>query len=520
MLIEMIATATFAATLGVAVLMWFSRQDKRPQFSVFQDSDSVAAFLFDGETLVDSTSNARALLSTIQITGSPWAKLSGYLAPHLDDFSDLPDRLRLEGVVTHYSEPEAGRPLLVEADMRGGLVRIRLSDPSAAVGASGPNALTLRAMTDELALLRQTAAKSPILIWRENSTGDVIWSNSTYLMLVADHLVPGKALSWPLPRLFDRISSTLALRNQRQSVAFPGGSILWFEVTSEPEGTGRLLFALPCDAAVTAEASLRDFMQTLTKTFAQLPIGLAIFDDQRHLHLFNPALLDLTGLPVDFLTLRPSLTAFLDAMRDRNMIPEPKDYHDWRHQIVNMERAAASGLYEETWNLPDGQIFRVIGRPHPNGALALMIEDISSEMLRTRRYRADLDLGQSVIDTLNVAVAVFAQSGQLVMSNRAYTELWGNDPGATLAENTMQSMAQHWRALSTPSALWAEIESFSAMVGNRLEWQADTRLLDGREVQCRVAPLAGGATLTEFRPLTANKTDKPRLAKGAQRQSA
>lgn len=84
----------------------------------------------------------------------------------------------------------------------------------------------------------------------------------------------------------------------------------------------------------------------------------------------------------------------------------------------------------------------------------------------------------------------------------------------------MQSMAQHWRALSTPSALWAEIESFSAMVGNRLEWQADTRLLDGREVQCRVAPLAGGATLTEFRPLTANKTDKPRLAKGAQRQSA
>lgn len=520
MLIEMIVTAILAAALGVTVLIWFSGRDKGPRFSIFQESDPVATFLFDGETLVDSTPNARALLNTALIAGSPWAKLCAYLAPHAEDFSGLPERLKLEGAITHFSEPEDGKALLIEADIRGGLTRIRLSDPSAASRSPGPNTLTLRAMTDELALLRQAIAKSPALIWRENRQGDVIWCNSAYLMMAGDHLAAGKSLTWPLPRLFDRVSPSLELHNQRQSVVFPTGSVLWFEVTSEPEGAGQILFALPCDAAIRAEASLRDFMQTLTKTFAQLPIGLAIFDDQRQLHLFNPALLDLTGLPVDFLALRPTLTAFLDAMRDRNMIPEPKDYHDWRHRIVNMERAAASGLYEETWNLPDGQIFRVVGRPHPNGALALMIEDISSEMLRTRRYRADLDLGQSVIDTLTVAVAVFAPTGHLVMSNKAYAELWGDDPGATLAENTVQNMAQHWRSLSTPSPLWTEIESFSAMVGNRQEWRAETRLLDGRELQCRVAPLSGGATLTEFRPLTANKSDKPRLAKGVQRQSA
>jgi len=51
----------------------------------------------------------------------------------------------------------------------------------------------------------------------------------------------------------------------------------------------------------------RNFVQTLTKTFAQLSIGLAIFNRERQLVLFNPALIDLTALPADFLTGRPHL---------------------------------------------------------------------------------------------------------------------------------------------------------------------------------------------------------------------
>ena len=124
----------------------------------------------------------------------------------------------------------------------------------------------------------------------------------------------------------------------------------WFDLICQQEGDLQLIFAIPADVAVHAETALRDFLQTLTKTFAQLPIGLAIFDRQRQLQLFNPALLDLTGLPADFLSLRPSFLAVLDALRDRNMLPEPKDYRGWRRQIVDMENAAASGLYEETWN--------------------------------------------------------------------------------------------------------------------------------------------------------------------------
>ena len=258
-------------------------------------------------------------------------------------------------------------------------------------------------------------------------------------------------------------------------------------------------------------------MQTLTKTFAHLPIGLAIFDQSRQLQLFNPALLDLTGLPVDFLSMRPSLLSVLDAMRDRAMIPEPKDYRNWRRQMIDMERAAASGLYEETWSLPGGQTYRVIGRPHPNGAIALMIEDISTEMLRTRRYRADLELGQSVIDQIDEAIAVFSESGSLVMSNAAYAGIWGHDPAAALGDSTLRTLCNHWRTLSAPTAIWTEIEDFGANPGNRLAWSAEVRLLDGRLLDCRFAPLAGGATLASFRSTRLGEAKTPMISPALKR---
>ena len=219
-------------------------------------------------------------------------------------------------------------------------------------------------------------------------------------------------------------------------------------------------------------------------------------------------MVDLTGLPIDFLSLRPSFVSFLDALRDRSMIPEPKDYRSWRRQLVEMEKAAASGLYEETWNLPDGQTFKVVGRPHPNGALALMVEDITNEVSRSRRYRSDMELGQAVIDEMEEAVAVFSPSGQLVMSNMAYAVMWAHDPEEDFRNDSIRTIVPHWRARSAPAGLWSEAEEFISTVGNRVSWTAETRLLDGRLLHCRFAPLSGGATLAAFR--THDPSDKAR----------
>ena len=469
-------------------------------------------FLFDGETLVDATPSARQILTTSRGRGGNWLRLIGYLSVYFPDIEAQLRRLEDEGQILVEGRSAQGKTLLLSAGLGGGLIRISLTDPAQDGRPMLTDALAHRALTQEVEHLREALAQAPMPIWRETEAGDVVWANSAYMLKAIATLPAGKELGWPLPRLFEKLASQSTVRGQRAAVKVPGEEPAWFDLIGTLSGQERLIFALPADAAVNAETALRDFMQTLTKTFAQLPTGLAIFDRQRQLQLFNPALMDLTGLPADFLSMRPSLLSVLDALRDRNMIPEPKDYRSWRRQLVEMEKAAASGLYEETWNLPDGQTFRVVGRPHPNGALALMIEDITHEVSRSRRYRSDLELGQAVIDEMEEAVAVFSPSGQLVMSNLAYALLWAHDPESNLKATTIRTVAAHWRALSAPSALWSEAEEFISTVGNRVAWRAEARLLDGRLLSCRFAPLAGGATLVAFRTVDPAGMTRPVLA--------
>jgi len=121
-------------------------------------------------------------------------------------------------------------------------------------------------------------------------------------------------------------------------------------------------------------------------------------------------------------------------------------------------------------------------------------------MSQTRRYRADLELGQAVIDAFDAAIAVFSASGMLVMSNAAYPALWGHDPAASLgAEGGVAKMCEYWRSVTAPSAIWDRVEDFTTELGERNAWQDTARLSDGKRITCQFSSLAGGATMATFR---------------------
>lgn len=488
-----------AATFGAFLLAALHRNSARQREAIFSDTYGGTTFLFDGEILIDSTPAARALLALIGLNGTPWMRLQAYLTPRFPDFETQLMRLQHEGRLMLATGDEMNPALVLKAESRGGLTRITLLDPEEQTAAPGHDIVTEKAVQDELAQLRDIMVRIPSIIWREGPGGEVIWANSAYLDHAIDRLKPGQDLSWPLPRLFDKIASMQGISGQRLRLTQADQPDIWFDILCQDSEAGRLFIGQPVNALVQAETALRDFTQTLTKTFAHLPIGLAIFDRQRQLALFNPAMLDLSGLPPDFLSMRPTLFALLDAMRDRNMIPEPKDYHAWRKQMAEIERAASSGHFEETWALPSGQTYRIIGRPHPNGALALMFEDISTEVSQMRRYRADLELSQSVVDSVDQALAVFSPAGLLVMTNAAYNQLWSHEPAASLGAGSFTVLCDHWRSRTGPSALWAESERFAAETEARTAVTGAVRLLDGRLLECCFSTLAGGSTLARFK---------------------
>jgi PAS domain-containing protein len=273
----------------------------------------------------------------------------------------------------------------------------------------------------------------------------------------------------------------------------------WFEVISRKRGAGSLNFATDIGEMVSAENQNRQFLQTMTKTFAQLSIGLAIFDRKRRLVIFNPALLDLTGLPLSFLSGQPPIRTFLDRLRDGNMIPEPSNYRTWREEVAALEVAAERGSYRESWSLPSGQTYRVTGRPHPDGAIALTFEDITAEISLTRSFRSELEIAQGVLDTLDEAIAVFSPAGTLWISNAAYGACWGH------AADEMQQIGFReaislWQDGSAPGSIWKDARKFAARLNDRVLLEGVIRRHDGRALSCRFMPLPGGASMVGFRP--------------------
>lgn len=440
---QLVLTAVLCGTVSVLLAVGLIRlwdRHKRGQGRVARSATPMdgqvqpVVFLFRQNLLIDATAPARALLDRVAVPDDDWLRLMQWVGPR---FADAPDRLshlprlgRVE-LLGRQGQSSAALRLLAE-DLGDGLWRVTVTDPDAQHCGTVIDSMSLQAMEEELELLRGALDQTPMLVWRLDHDDRVTWANAAYLRRAE---VRGEgAIAWPLPKLLDTPRPVPgAGHGNRRAALEDKGIVSWYDCHSHRIGDQLMMFALPADAAVRAERSLREFVQTLTKTFADLPIGLAIFDQSRKLQLFNPALIDLTRLPTGFLTARPTLFDFLDQLREQRMVPEPKDYRSWRQHMANLESAAATGHHTETWSLPDGQTFRVTGRPHPDGAVAFLFENITSEMSLTRQFRADLLLGAHVLDALDDGIAVFAPDGKLVLDNQIYHDLW-DQPSATLSE--------------------------------------------------------------------------------------
>lgn len=449
------------------------------------------ALLFDSDDLIDASPDLHGQLDVPPDELSWWSLRNALI----DIYPDLPVALdtlpdRCPTLVSAREGIDAGSVLLERLDRK---CRVRL--PADALTASRRQP----AIGDDLDTVRAAVDAAPYPAWRTDADGAVIWYNAAYAGLAGKLLGEGADLSRPL---FDtQAAAAHPGQRTRAAVTSVGGARnrkLWFDVTVVRQDMGDLHFANDINAVVDAEIAQRNFVQTLAKTFAQLSTGLAIFDRNRQLALFNPALIDLTSLPVDFLSSRPTLFTFLDRLRDQRMLPEPRDYQSWRQQMAELDAAASDGSYQETWSLPSGSVYAVSGRPHPDGAVALLFEDITAEVTLTRRFRAELGLSQAVLDRMQDAVAVFSSDGVLAFSNVAFNTLWGIDPDKSFAQVTILDAARTWQDQSAPTPVWGDVRDFVAQRETRAEWEADIRLRDGTSLSCTVYPIPNGATMVRF----------------------
>lgn len=501
-LLVVVIVSTVSATAIVILLSWVTHMDWGRRAS---PRAARSVFLFDGECLVDASLPARRLLDRLEGSGTERALLCDLLEHRFPGLVARLETVQGDGSFRLRANGGFGQ---IEVEHWNGLLRLTLD--SEGTGDAPVDPIAFAALQDELETLRCIGEDAPQLIWKLDEGGRLSWANRAYMRLAERMSGPAEAATdWPPDELFetsDYAPLGTGAECCRVSLLLPGEERhCWYEITRLRRGTERVHFALDVTGIVEAEQTRRKFIQTLTKTFAQLAIGLAIFDRDRKLVMFNPAFHDLTGLPTAFLSSRPQVQTVLDRLRDRSMLPEPKDYASWREQVAALEAQATRGTYCETWSLPGGQTYRVTGRPHPDGAVAFLFEDISAEISLTRHFRAKIETARAVLDTLPEAIAVFSASGTRLLHNGAYEDLWGApDPG--LSETGLLDEIVRWQNMIAPTPVLGELRDFVTAFGERAEWSDRLRLSDGRGLCCRFTPLPGGTTMTSFSPETPDRS--------------
>ncbi|RRH77988.1 nitrogen regulation protein NR(II) [Falsigemmobacter faecalis] len=477
--------------LGCAGLYALPRRPRTPPHNA---EGGGMTLLFDGDRILDATAAGRAFLAALP-PGGPgdwhrffaWAKSS-----YGDEASPLQD-LKSAGVVQ--IGPAADSGLVLRGEWRSGLQHLTLVSPEAAQ-CQHADAAAARLRDSELARLRAIIEALPLPLWSEDPREGIVTSvNSAYDSLLPEHIRerPAARRGWPPPPVIPPGSKDGALL----TVGSGTGARRWrLRRLAVPGPPVRL--ALPAEESPEGEDAMNAFVRTLALTFAGLPIGLAVFAPSGELRLFNPALADLTTLPVEFLAARPRLSVLLDELRHRNMLPEPRDYPAWRARIASIGSEEALG-YEEIWPLPDGQTFQVAGHSPAPGAITLLIHDISHEVSRSRRLRTDLALGQSVLDAMEEAVIVFSASGDVLLSNSAYDRLWHQNISESLTLHRIGTICAAWRAQSTPDPLWPEVERWLQRPERRDPLDGMIRRKDGRALRLHLKHLPGDAVLVTFR---------------------
>lgn len=335
-----------------------------------------------------------------------------------------------------------------------------------------------------------------------DSSGDLVWIEfqgaSIWQNKACQEAMTRLQQTAPTLAVFGlRVEPASAANGQRGHLALEGED-RFFDMTIDTRGDLTVIHARDASAILGAERELQRFMQTLTDTFAHIPIGLAIFDHSRNLALFNPALADLFELEPEWLARRPGLRTFLDHLRNDGKLPEPKDFKDWRRQIEVLERSAESGSYQEDWHLPNGRVFRVSGRPHPKNAVAFLFEDISRTVAIERAYRTELEHMFNTFDNLTSAIMIFDANGQVAFSNQAFADIWGEDAATNLKSQSTTDMTRLWQQKCEPTPVWGDFRDFAADFGDRSQWQTVVKMLDGPFLSVSFAPIPGGRILCEF----------------------
>lgn len=508
----------FALGWGASLALHRPRARGDPDDDILNDS---AVLLVADGIVQRESSRASALLGVTtgqEITDVLRHFLGGEAPPAIAAVARLEERG--DSFVLLLRTP-AGAAVELRGAPSGALIRLAIRDADhadslirAAEARMHAAEAALHKGTFEQDALRALISKGPIIAWHRNSSGRVHWS--------AGQIVTGAGTATP-----EQVVNMIAARTRlHQQPATPGevekarieivsggdaATISVHVVEIVRDDGSRIGFGTDASSATMAERRLARFVQTMTETFAHLTVGLAIFDRNQTLALFNPALVQMWNLEPSWLARRPSLHDILDELRALRRLPEHADFHAWRAKLLELFENPETADYEELWHLADGSDIRVLARPHPHGALAFTFDDVTEWMRLEQRYRHSIDLRRATLDGLTEGVVVFGADGLVQFSNATFDELWRMEHGRADATMHARQLIDHCEQIAQVPEVWEKLHGFITGEESRRSWSARIGTICGRVLNARFAPLPDGSTLGVFHDISESEQIADRL---------
>jgi len=464
---------------GMFWLVQIWRQRSSP--ATLPDTPAEIRFLIEDGQVIDESEAAKRLLG--DENPIDWPVLVDLLAPRFPDFPPSYENAlnRLPFTIHPMNGDDSAQLSLSPIADR---LSLRIEQPTCASLTAEHHVARIDQIS--LGMMTRAVGHAPFPVWICDETDQMIWHNPAYARAL-DGRIDHEALDF-----------TQEPKCRIQADTAPDQDDRWFEVSRQQVDNLTAYFAVDISRLAHAERAQRGFVQTLTKTFANLGTGLAIFNRHHKLVLFNPALIDLTQMSAEFLTSRPSLTAFFDWLRDNRVMPEPRDYGEWRVKLRALTKEATEGTFSELWSLPNGLSFRVLGRPQTDGAVAFLFEDVTAELSLSRNFIKELEINNALLNRLPQAIAIFSPTGDILSVNAQYHALWGQSHNTQITLVDVPSAVAIWSAMCKPTDIWDDItRALNASSGSGSS-RRQALLLDGRNVTIAVERLGKGAAAVLF----------------------
>jgi len=476
------------------------------RFSEPGGSRNVAMRVLSGLADLDTVSDKakrptlRTLLSSLRLSGESFS--ASILLP--------------EGQIIEADGRVAGRQIVLwlqDASLRG-------EDERKAISRFETSRLT--AEVDPVAFV-EMMSRAPHPVWRLSSTRQINWANPVYIRAVG-----GKNLD-------DVISKQLHLDAKAQSEAMAvletgspsqsvrpivtgGGQRMAMRIDLFPVSGGVAGMAMDASEAETLKRMLDRHLAAHDAWLGKTGEAVISFAPDQTLRSFNQAFTTMFSLELGWLQSGPNHAALLDRLRETEQLPPKSDYRQWKSQELALYTDWPNEVPEETWDMPNGNLYRVVRLRDAEGGITILFSDITDKMTLKSQLGTLINVQRATLDKLTEGIAVFGTDGRLRLHNSAFTKLWG------LSEDDLKDSPRFADIIELCFPLYHDAEFWSDLKARATDPNPDVRRHVDGEITCsdnRVMrwlsrPLPDGATLIAWDDVTSSRRTERALRERAE----